>query len=399
MNDKLNIAIGTDAYPPTTDGISSVAENYAKVLNEKYCRAVVVTPQNPNKHDENYDFEVFRYKSIYIPSKEGYSIGWPFNSKWSEFIINKNFTLLHSHCPLATSYYFRLVNRKKRIPTVLTYHTKYEYDIEKRVPTKKGKEFAKHFILNNIKAADEVWVTSLGSKDSLENLGYNGDVILMPNGCDMPRKKLTELDIKSLKDKHNVPQDIPILIYTGRMIWYKNIRMILDSCNNLKDRGIDFRLILLGFGADETQIKHYYKKIGLSDKIIWVGKSLNRDEIQNYFALSDLLLFPSVFDTNGLVVREAASVATPSLLIKNSCAAEGIEDEKTGFLCHENQNSITDKITEIIKNKYLLNAVGKNAQEKIYLSWDDVVDNAFKRYNIIIENFYKSGKDKMKFTL
>ena len=51
MNDKLKIAIGTDAFPPTTDGISNVAQSYAEKINQGLGEAVIVTPKNPNQQD------------------------------------------------------------------------------------------------------------------------------------------------------------------------------------------------------------------------------------------------------------------------------------------------------------------------------------------------------------
>ena len=111
MNDKkkLKIAIGTDAFPPTTDGISNVAQSYAQIINKNLGEAVVITPKNPNQLDYRYDYQIYRYKSWWLPSKEGYSIGWPFKDELHQDIINMNFDLLHSHAPLATSYYFRRV--------------------------------------------------------------------------------------------------------------------------------------------------------------------------------------------------------------------------------------------------------------------------------------------------
>ena len=299
--------------------------------------------------------------------------------------------MLHSHAPLATSYYFRLVNRKKRIPTILTYHTKYEYDIDKRVPTKRGKEFAKNFIRRNIEAADEVWVTSEGTADSLRNIGYKGDYIVMPNGCDMPKTEVSAEIIRSIKSRHSIPENVPVFIYTGRMIWYKNIQYILEACKILKDSGKDFRLIMLGFGADEKAIKLRYRRLGIADKVIWTGKILDRTVIQQYYATSDLLIFPSTFDTNGLVVREAASCATPSLLVENSCAAEGIKDRKTGFFCKESSESIADVLQEIMDDKELLKTVGKTAQNEIYISWEDAVAKAYERYEIVINKFYSDN--------
>ncbi len=387
LKDKLKIGIGTDAFPPTTDGISNVAQNYAYHINKSFGEAVVITPKNPNQLDYRYDYEIFRYKSWWIPSKEGYSIGWPFKDELHQAIINKNFDLLHSHAPLATSYYFRRVTEKKKIPVVLTYHTKYEYDFDRRIPTKPARDFAYRFLLNNINAADEVWITSEGTVDSLRKVGYTGDYIVMPNGCDLPVMNVSDADISMIKRKHNIPENIPIFLYSGRMIWYKNIRLILDACVKLKKDGKNFKLIMLGFGADENAIKRYIIKSGLKDNVIWTGKILDRQEIQGYYGISDILLFPSVFDTNGLVVREAAACATPSLLIRNSCAAEGIEDGKTGFLCMESAHSIASILAKIMDNKKLLNTVGKKAQSDIYISWDDAVRKAYNRYHIVIENF------------
>lgn len=389
MNKKLKVGIGTDAFPPTTDGISNVAQNYAAEINKKLGEAVIITPKNPNQLDYKYNYEIFRYKSWWIPSKEGYSIGWPFKDELHQAIIDMNFDILHSHAPLATSYYFRRVVEKKRIPVVLTYHTKYEYDIDRRVPTKPARDFAYKFLLNNINAADEVWVTSEGTSDSLRKLGYQGDYIVMPNGCDLPITNVSAEDIAMIKRKHNVPENIPIFLYSGRMIWYKNIELILDACSKLKRDGKKFKLIMLGFGADETAIKHYIRKSGLKNDVIWTGKILDRQEILSYYGIADILLFPSVFDTNGLVVREAAACATPSLLVHGSCAAEGIDDGKTGFLCMESAHSVAVTLAKIMDNKELLRKVGKQAQSDIYISWEDSVQKAYKRYENLVENFNK----------
>lgn len=387
MDKKLKIAIGTDAFPPTTDGISNVAQSYAEIINKNLGEAVVVTPKNPNQRDYRYDYQIYRYKSWYIPSKEGYSVGWPFKDELHQAIVDMNFDLLHSHAPLATSYYFRRVVEKKKIPVVLTYHTKYEYDVDKRVPTKPGKDFAYHFLRNNINAADEVWVTSEGTVDSLRKIGYYGDYVVMPNGCDLPIMNVSQNDIAMIKRKHNIPENVPILLYCGRMIWYKNIQLILDACAKMKKDGKDFRLIMLGFGADENAIKRYIAKAEIKERVIWTGQILDRQEIQGYYGISDLLLFPSVFDTNGLVVREAAACATPSLLVRGSCAAEGITDGETGFLCMESAHSIAATLEKIIDNKQLLKTVGKKAQTDIYISWEDAVKKAYDRYHVVIDNF------------
>ena len=397
MEKKLRVGIGTDAYYPTIDGGCTVAKCYAEIINQKLGEAVVITPKNPNAQDYRFDYPIYRYKSLFTFG-EGYPVGWPFKEVFANDVINMNLDILHSHCPIATSYFFRRINRKKRIPTVLTYHTKYEYDYESRLkynPAIKSRAYG--MTLNNIKAADEVWVTSDGTSESLRKIGYEGDYIVMPNGCDLPKAEISENEKMSIRRKHGIPNDVPIMLFVGRLMWYKNIRMILDACKLLKNDNQDFRMIILGIGPDEGSIKKYARKLALDDKVIFTGQIKDRRDIQIYYGAADLLVFPSMFDTNGLVVREAAASSTPSILVKDSCAAEGIIDGETGFICLETPHSLYRKISDIIGNKPLLERVGLNAQNDIYISWEDSIKNAFERYQIVIDKFNSKPKEKYRF--
>lgn len=386
MDKKLKVALGNDAFLPTIDGVNTVIKYYAEHINKELGEAVVVTPENPNKKDYMFPFEVYRYKSLFTFG-EGYPVGWPFKREFAEDIINMNFDILHSHCPVATSYFFRRINRIKRIPTILTYHTKFEYDIDARVKSLAIRQKAYTMIGKDIKCADEVWVTSRGTADSLKIMGYEGDYIVMPNGCDLPKTNVSEDDKQIIRRKHNIPQGVPIFIFVGRLMWYKNIKLILDAMRLLKDRGRDFRMLFLGIGPDEKAIRKYCTKVNLDDRVILTGMIDDRRALQLYYAAADLLIFPSLFDTNGLVVREAASSATPSVLVKDSCAAEGIVDGKTGFICFESPHSYAEKIDSIIDNKDLIERVGLQAQNDIYISWEDSINNAFERYQIVIDKF------------
>ncbi len=395
MDKQLKVAIGTEAFYPTIDGISVVAKCYADIINNKLGTGIVVTPNNPNQQDYKFPYQIYRYKSLFTFG-EGYPVGWPFKREYSDAIIDMNFDILHSHCPIATSYYFRRVNRIKRIPQVLTYHTKYEYDIEARVPAIL-KLRAKNFFKNNINSADEVWVTSKGTVDSLRKFGYKGDYVVMPNGCDLPKVHITDEQIAMIRRKHNIDSETPILLYVGRMMWYKNIKLILEACRILKNQDIKFKMIMIGIGPEEAAIKKYCRKLRLNDDIDFTGQLFDRSELQIYYGAADLLIFPSTFDTNGLVVREAAASATASLLVRDSSASEGIVDTETGFLCDENSRSLAETIKKILPNKDLIQRVGIKAQSDIYISWEDAVKNAYDRYHVVIDKFNSTKHEPYKY--
>ena len=100
---------------------------------------------------------------------------------------------------------------------------------------------------------------------------------------------------------------------------------------------------------------------------------------------ADLFLFPSVYDTNGIVVREAAACGLASVLIKGSCAAEGVTHDRNGYLIEENAESMASLLEEACKDLPHLHDVGQHAMDEIYISWEDSVKVAHDRYAELYE--------------
>ncbi len=111
----------------------------------------------------------------------------------------------------------------------------------------------------------------------------------------------------------------------------------------------------------------------------------DRETVRAWYCRADLLLFPSTFDTNGLVVREAAACGLASVLVRGSCAAEGVTDGRNGILIDENAESLAAALSADGMGVETFRAVGQNAAEELYLSWADSVSNAAERYQIILE--------------
>lgn len=115
------------------------------------------------------------------------------------------------------------------------------------------------------------------------------------------------------------------------------------------------------------------------------------ETLRAWYSRADLFLFPSTFDTNGLVVREAAASGCPSVLIAGSCAAEGVTDGRNGFLIEENAVSLCAKLTALCADREAMRRVGENAMRELYLSWEDAVARANERYAVVLDR-YRSGK-------
>ena len=122
-----------------------------------------------------------------------------------------------------------------------------------------------------------------------------------------------------------------------------------------------------------------------SGKIIFTGPVYDRNLLRAWNTRADVFVFPSVYDTNGIVVREAAACGLASVLISGSCAAEGITHGRNGWLVEESGESIAALLKEISQNPEHMHETGQRAMDEIYISWDESVRNALDRYQVILE--------------
>ena len=388
MRENTGICLLNDSFPPLIDGVANAVVNYAQRLTERGDAVTVATPAVPGADDSAFPFPVLRYPSFDTRKKLGYVSGRPFSPELAARLQKEGVGVLHTHCPIVSTFLARELRDVVDAPIVLTYHTKFDIDIAKAVRGKLLQESAIRALVQNISACDEVWTVSRGAGENLRSLGYQGDYLVMPNGVDLPRGRLTPEEIAAVTADYDLPADVPCFLFVGRLMWYKGIRIILDALASLRDQ--PFRMVFLGGGMDEADIQKYTEELGLTDRCLFPGSVRDRQALRAWYCRADLFLFPSTFDTNGLVVREAAACGLPAVLIRGSCAAEDVTDGVTGFLIEENAPSLAACLRELLRSPEKLRAVGRTAEENLYLSWADAVDHVAARYETVMER-YRSG--------
>ena len=372
-----------------TDGVANAVVNYGRAITESGDKAVVVTPAYPGADDSGFSFPVVRYPSIDMTKLVGYHAGFPFSEKTVKMLMEYPIDLIHCHCPVTSAMLARALRDRIHVPLVFTYHTKFDIDIANAIKGKLLQEEAKKVLVDNITACDEVWTVSHGAGENLRSLGYEGDWRVMPNGVDFAKGRVEEETVQEVCKDFDLPAGVPVFLFVGRMMWYKGLRIILDALKLLQAGGQDFRMVFIGSGADAAEVQEYAKPLG--SKCIFTGAISQRETLRAWYCRADLFLFPSSYDTNGLVVREAAACDLAAVLIDGSCAAEGVTDGVDGFLIDENAGSMAAKLQEICKRPECMAQVGRQAGDRLYLSWGDAVKRARERYGIVVEN-YRMGR-------
>ena len=383
------ICLLNDSFPPVIDGVANAVMNYAKNLSSDEESSVVITPDYPGSDDSRFPYPVLRYPSLDLRKSTGYTAGIPFAPDILRSLEPYHVQLLHSHCPIVSTMLARELRQVLDVPLILTYHTKFDIDIANVMHSRALQEVSKRALLENINACDEVWAVSRGAAENLRSLGYEGECVIMHNGVDLPRGRVSQTQIDVVTEGFDLPAHVPVYLFVGRIMWYKGLRIILDALAALDQENRDFRMVFVGGGGDFEEVKAYSETLGLAKKVFFAGPVHQRELLRAWYCRADLFLFPSTFDTNGLVVREAAACALGSVLIAGSCAAEGVTNERNGLLIEENAQSLAQCLRGLSKEAMAL--IGSYAQKELYLSWEDAVKAARERYQVVIDRYHSGA--------
>lgn len=383
----MKVCLLNDSFPPVIDGVANVVTNYAENLVRGHGADVVVgTPRYPDADYSGYPYAVVPYQSFDTGAiLSGYRTGNPFSAKYVAELAAFAPDVIHTHCPAASTMLARLLREQTDAPVIFTYHTKYDVDIERVVKVRLAAKEAIRTMVSAIEACDEVWVVSRGAGENLKALGYTGDVRVMLNGVDFARGRVDDAGVRAATKDYDLPAGVPLYLFVGRLMTYKGLPLILDALKLLREKGRDFRMVFIGKGPDRELLERQCADLGLTDRCFFIGPVYERDALRAWNTRADLFLFPSTFDTNGLVVREAAACGLASVLIAGSCAAEDITDGRNGFTIEETPESLAALLERIGGDLPLLHAVGRRAMDEIYLSWPDAVSAAYERYGAVLE--------------
>lgn len=383
--------IFNDSFPPILDGVTLTVENYVHWLRQKGHNPCVVTPWNPINKDVDYD--VMKYFSLPIRSRKPYRYGYP---KLDPFIWkrlrNTDFKLLHAHCPFSSGRLAVYAKKVHDVPLIGTFHSKYREDLKhsfKRTPWMTP--IIMRRILDFFNSCDEVWIPQAQVEETVRDYGYTGPLTVVENGNDFASLIHGSLDEAKREAKANlgISPDRIALLFVGQHIWEKGLDIVVETLRILKDK-VQFEMNFIGTGYAADEIKSRISGYGLDGCVKFHGVISDRMELSRYYAASDLFLFPSYYDNAPLVIREAAAMGTPSILLHGSTASEVISDGHNGFLTEKSPEQFAALVSHLAADRSKLKAVSTEARNTLVRSWEDVVGEVADRYDTLIKYHHKS---------
>lgn len=161
----------------------------------------------------------------------------------------------------------------------------------------------------------------------------------------------------------------PLFVFVARLVRMKRADLCIEAIREIRKKYNEIKLVIVGYGPQENDIKKLIKKYGLQKNVFLVNKNnLYFDKNEKDVKVKLLqqawaLLLPSVKEGWGMVVTEAAACGTPAIVTDVSGLRDSVVNQKTGLVISSNPQpeELSKKIFEMIENQQLRERLSTNA--------------------------------------
>lgn len=180
------------------------------------------------------------------------------------------------------------------------------------------------------------------------------DVYICPNGIE-------ESLIKEPSVERN--NKIPNILFLSNLLVSKGVFVLLDALKIIKEQGYSFFCYFVGGETAEIDSSRFNEAVessGLQGLVSYEGQKFGQEK-DKYFRKSDIFVFPTFFETFGLVNLEAMENKLPVISTKEGGIPDMVIDGETGFLCEKQDSEVLAKcIIKLLDDKELCRKMGEN---------------------------------------
>ncbi len=218
-----------------------------------------------------------------------------------------------------------------------------------------------------------------------ESVFFNNKLTAVVHNCvDVPDLTFSKDQICSIKRRYSIRESDKVIINIGHFSKQKAQDDLLKAFRTVANNRSDVRLVIIGWGTLEVELKKLTKTLKLENKVIFTGKLL-RPQVFEVLSITDLFVLSSHWEGFGIVLAEAMALGKAVISTDTDGSREVVENGKTGILVPiENSQILAEAILDLLEKPDLMIQMGKRGLERVtkYFNCDQYI----KGY----EAFYKS---------
>ncbi|AZO93990.1 glycosyltransferase family 4 protein [Halocella sp. SP3-1] len=372
----MRIGVFSDSYKPYLSGVVKSIESFSYQLRKKGHQVYIFAPDYPEAEKKK---DVFRFRSLPVPTNDDFRLAIPISSHIIQQVKKLELDIIHTHSPFMMGWLGRHVAQKLSLPLVFTYHTLYgEY--AHYAPFAKGlaRKLVVKYSRDYCQTCDIVITPTEFVKKRLLSYGITTPVRTIPTGISLEPYQAS--NGKDIRERYKDSADEKLLLFVGRLGQEKNVELLIKSFKVVRENLSKCKLLIIGDGPERKKLARMSRKLLVDDYVVFTGQ-LSYDKVIDYYCGCDLFVFPSVTETQGLVILEAMAGGMPVTAINAAGSSIMVDNNINGILTKDDYylfaNGIIDILTDEEKYKYLKENALKKAAD---LSMDKMADRLIASY-------------------
>ncbi len=340
---SLRIAIFTDSALPILNGVSVSIDSLIRELRNQGHSVHLFCPQFP-RHRES-DPNTYRFRAVETPWTKGFPFAYPPYIRMLRKFRRHEFDIVHIHTLGIVGFVGLRWAESHNLPVVATYHTLYDRYAHyiPYVPRRYVRfKIAKHtnYVFNRV---GHVITPSEASLKWLRRHAVTTPATVVPTGVD----RRGFYDRSEVRLALGIPPEQKVLLYVGRLAHEKNLPTLFEMASLAFEQDSNLRLWLVGDGPFRADCVEIVRRLGIGDRIKFVG-FVPHDEVERYYTAADLFVFPSVTETQGLVIQEAMGHGLPCVAISGGGASLSIDDGEDGLVVRNEAEAFAHAVLGIL---------------------------------------------------
>ncbi len=369
----MEIAWFTDTWLPNRDGVVTSLLMFKNAIEKKGHKIYVFAPGDRNKEEG----DIFYYKSkVFSPYPQ-----YKFPSFFSVFsmrtrkIIKKiEPDIIHSHSPGIMGIHALIASGKFNVPLIFTFHTFVDDSVYMLFKNEKMQQMAKKFFYKWLRyyckkcscvIAPSHYVAERISKMCQKHIE------VIPTGIDLNR--FEKGDGNRIREKYHGKK---IILHVGRVVKEKNISLLIDAAPYILKK-MDAIFIIVGEGPARKELEKEAERKGVAEHFFFTG-FVSDEELADYYKAADVFVFPSLYETQGIVAFEAMAAGVPVVAADAKALPDFIKDGENGYLANPyDARHFAEKIIMALENREIV----KKAREFVeQYSIEKMADKLLKIY-------------------
>jgi glycosyltransferase involved in cell wall biosynthesis len=178
--------------------------------------------------------------------------------------------------------------------------------------------------------------------------------------------------IEEIQESHMI-QNNNQFIYVGRLVFYKNVEILVKAINIVKNQENKIKLVIVGGGPQLEMIQEMVRNMNLEENITIKGYVTSEEKIK-IISQSNAMLFPSKCEGFGLVILESWQQNRPVIASDIPPMSDIIQHEKTGLIVDPNdEKKWAEKIIQLIKNPSISDEMGKKGNKVLHEKYNQEI--------------------------